>query len=132
MRSPLHVRRALFSAIRFSWLVLLVSCWVAPSRAAELYVRQSHWVETVLASRAALDGAGLSGPERTKAAEQVWFRVKDDFPVQWDWVLQDGGADVVQWLQSASATGLDRRSCDKALTELGDSGQALRNRRSGW
>ena len=45
----------------------------------------------MLASRAALAGAGLSGQEQAEAAEQVWLRLKDDFPVQWDWALQDGG-----------------------------------------
>jgi hypothetical protein len=80
----------------------------------------------MLASRAALDGARLSGPERTKAAEQVWFRLKDDFPVQWDWALQDAGNESAQWLSPARAPGFGRRMIEKAIAELGDAGQALR------
>jgi hypothetical protein len=57
---------------------------VAP--AAELYVHQSGWAESLLASRAALDRAGLSAPERAKTVEEVWLRTKEDFPAQWDWV----------------------------------------------
>ena len=85
--------RSSFGAVCLPWLVLLALCLAAVAPAAELYVRQSGWVETMLASRAALAAAGLSGPEQTKAAEQVWLRVKDDFPVQWDWALQDGGGE---------------------------------------
>jgi hypothetical protein len=125
-RLSFHVRRALFGAIRVSWLVLLVSCLAASSRAADLYVRQSGWVETMLASRAALAGAGLSGPERTKAAEQAWFRLKDDFPVQWDWALQDAGNEFAQWLNPAGAPGFEKRMIEKAIAALGDSGRALR------
>src|ERR1019366_7498358 len=63
-RSRRHKNGGSFGAIRFPWLVLLASCLAASSWAAELYVRQSDWVETMLTSRAAL--ARLSGPERTR------------------------------------------------------------------
>ena len=94
--------------------------------AAELYVRQSNWAETMLAARAALDGAPLSGPERSKAVETVWFRLKDDFPVQWDWALQDGREDAAQWLASAGTANFERATINKVLAELDDSDQALR------
>ena len=42
------------------------------------------------------------------AAEQIWFGVKDDFPAQWDWTLQDGGAEFARWLQSGDAAGVER------------------------
>jgi hypothetical protein len=125
-RSRRHKSEGSFGAIRFPWLVLLVSCLAASSWAAELYVRQSDWVETMLASRAALAGAGLSGSERTQAAEHVWFRLKDDFPVQWDWALQDAGNEFAQWLNPAGAPGFERRMIEKAIAEFGDSGRALR------
>jgi hypothetical protein len=97
---------------------------VAP--AAELYVHQSGWAESLLASRAALDRAGLSAPERAKAAEQVWLRTKEDFPAQWDWVLQDGGAEFARWFQSADAASIERRLTERALAELGEPGRGLR------
>jgi hypothetical protein len=108
------------------WLVLLAIGLAAAASAADFYVRQSGWVETMLASRTALDGAGLSGPEWTKAAEQVWFRMKDDFPVEWDWALQDGGAEFARWFQSADAASVERRLIEKAIAELGEPGRALR------
>ena len=57
------------------YLILFVLCLAAASPAADLYVRQSGWVETIVAARAALTGTALSTPERTKAAEQIWLRV---------------------------------------------------------
>jgi hypothetical protein len=107
-------------------LAVLACGLAAASPAAELYVRQSGWVETMLASRAALDGAGLSAAERTKAAEQVWFRVKDDFPVQWDWALQDGGAEFPGRFYSADAAGIERQLIEKVVVELGEPGLARR------
>jgi len=121
-----RVGRSPLGAICFPWLVLLALSLAAVAPAAELYVRQTGWVDTMLASRAALAGAGLSGAEQTKAAEQVWLRVKDDFPVQWDWTLQDGGGEFAQWLQSAEAASLERRIIEKAVAELGESGRVLR------
>ena len=123
MRSPLSILRAFFGA---PWLVLLASCLAASSWAAELYVRQSGWVETLLTARAALAGAGLSDYEQAKAAGPVWFRLKDDFPVQWDWALQDAGNEFADWLRPAGAPGFDRRMAEKVVAELGDAGGALR------
>ena len=80
----------------------------------------------MLAVRAALSAAGPSGTEQTQAAEQLWFRLKDDFPVQWDWALQDGGVNSAQWLCSTGATGIEQRMIEKALAELGGSGRALK------
>ena len=73
----------------------------------------------MLASRAALAAAGSRARNRAKAAEQVWFRMKDDFPVQWDWALQDGGAEFAQWFRPADAASIERRMIEKAVAESG-------------
>ena len=52
--------------------------------------------------------------------------MKDDFPVQWDWALQDGGAEFARWFQSADAASMERRVIEKAVAELGEPGRALR------
>src|ERR1035437_4395734 len=119
-------RRSSIGTLCLPWLALLVIGLAVAASAAELYVRQSGWVETMLASRTALDGAGLSGSGRTKAAEQLWFRVKDDFPVQWDWALQDGGAEFARWFHSADAASMEQRLVEKAVAELGEPGRGLR------
>jgi hypothetical protein len=112
------------------WLIALAAHLAAASPAAspaaDLYVRQGGWVDTMLASRAVVLAAGLSGPERAKAAERLWFRVKDDFPVQWDWVLQDGGTDFARWFHPGDAAKIERRLIEKAVAELGEPGRTLR------
>ena len=113
---------ALF-AVLFILQTALAAC------GAEVYIRQGNWVETVLATRAALAASGVPRTERAKAAEQAWFRMKDDFPVEWDWTLQDGGADSAQWLRSGGSAKLERRIIDKVIRELGNRDQALRQRR---
>ena len=125
------VVRSSIGAFCFPWLLLLAIGLAAASSAAELYVRQPGWVGTMVASRAALEAAGLSGPERGNAAEELWFRVKDDFPVEWDWALQDGGAEFSQWFQSADAAGLERRVIEKAVAELGEPGRGVRQELDG-
>jgi hypothetical protein len=108
------------------WLFLFAAGLAAAAPGADLYVYQTNWAETMQASRAALAGAGLSAAERALAAGQLWLRVKDDFPVQWDWALQDGGAEFAEWFQSADATSIERRIIEKAVAELGEPGRALR------
>jgi hypothetical protein len=109
-----------------SLLVFLALQLVTAAPASELYVKRGSWVDTLLASQASLAADGLTGTAQSQAAENVWFRIKDDFPVQWDWALQDGGADFAQWLELANSEGVERHALEKVLAELGDAGLALR------
>ena len=109
-----------------SALGLLVLKLAVCASAAQLYVKQGTWVETMLAARAPLAAAGLSGQEQARAAEQLWFRLKEDFPVQWDWTLQDGGAGFALWFHSAGAASTERRMIESALAELGKAAPGLR------
>jgi hypothetical protein len=80
----------------------------------------------MLTSRAGLAGAGLSGQEQAEATERVWFRLKDDFPVQWDWAMKDASNEFAQWLSPTGTPGFERRMIEKAIAELDDAGRALR------
>lgn len=110
-------------------VILLVLQAAYHAGAAEIYTRQGSWVETVLATRVTLAAASVSNAEPIKAAEQAWFRLKEDFPMEWDWALQDGGADSVQWLRLAGSMNFERRMSEKVISELGDLGQPLRQKR---
>jgi hypothetical protein len=107
-------------------LLLLALQLHVNSQAAEIYSRQANWVDTMLSARAALWAAGLSGAAQTQAAEQLWFHLKDDFPVQWDWSLQDHGPGSPEWLRSPGSMGRPWQAIAKVLAELGDAGRGLR------
>lgn len=93
----------------------------ASTKAAALYAKQSSWVDTVLAARnAATTNTAPQG------LEGIWLQLKEDFPVPWDWMAQDAGADWAQWLRPAAGAFLEPRKIEAALAELGDSGDALR------
>ena len=80
----------------------------------------------MLASRAALDGAKLSGLEAEAAAKRIWLESKEDFPIPWDWISQDGGAGFPRWFTTSGTTRVEQDLIQKALAELGDAGVGLR------
>src|SRR5512133_3501387 len=115
----------LIAAFVGAWLLFVGVGLKAAARPDELYVKRENWVNTMIAARQALRGSPIAGPERQEAGNQVWFRIKEDFPIEWDWVLQDGGADFAPWLDSDKALGIAREITAKALVAIKDPGDAL-------
>lgn len=81
----------------------------------------------MVGARAALTGSGLQGQARQDAAVRLWFKVQRDFPVPWDWVLQDGGSEFWRWFCEDDPGELERQASRKVLLELEDSGAAFGN-----
>ena len=92
---------------------------------ADYYSRQGDWAETMLKARKELLAAGLPDRERLEAASRTWLLVKEDFPVQWDWLLQDGGQDFRRWFGIIDGSAQEKELARKAVAELGDSGGEL-------
>jgi len=92
---------------------------------ADYYSRQGDWAETMLKARKELLAAGLPDRERLEAASRTWLLVKEDFPVQWDWLLQDGGQDFRHWFGTVDGSAQEKELARKAVAELGDSGGEL-------
>jgi len=101
---------------------------VARPPAADSQSHRGGWVDNILAARRTLAAGERSGTAQRQTLEQAWSRLRDDFPVESDWALQDGGAGLVPWLQSASAPRFAQRMTEKALTELGEAGLALQQK----
>ncbi len=110
---------------RFCILSCLAASFVMANEPA-CYVRKATWTETMLASRAAVKSAALSGKERKDAPATVWEQVERDFPIQWDWALQDGGLDFPRWFAGGDGPGLEKGMIARVLEELGDRGVAGR------
>jgi len=66
------------------------------SEPPECYVKRESWQSTMLASRSALMSLTNDSQETNQIARQLWIQIEKDFPVQWDWMLQDGGYEEIQ------------------------------------
>lgn len=85
-----------------------------------------RWCSAV--SEAQIQAASLDpGSEAfTAAAEEFSVRAEREFPIEWDWCLQDAGPDFGRWLSVATASATARKAADKAIAELGADGNDLR------
>lgn len=110
------------------WLTgLLALPLVAAGPVEQFYQKQGGWVETMAATRARLSAARLSEASRREASRALWLQVERDFPVEWDWTLQDGGEGFAYWF---AATTVEREPVmiERALAELGTAGGVFRQR----
>ncbi|HEY5913946.1 MAG TPA: hypothetical protein VJA21_25435 [Verrucomicrobiae bacterium] len=106
---------------------LLLGCLITGrALAASVETVPPKWADAILEARQKLLAA--SSPEREKAAEaeRLWFRFKEEFPREWDWLLQDGGPEFTQWFYQAQTLEREKAVTEKVIGELGESGMALR------
>ena len=94
--------------------------------ASNLSEQVSGWREAVLETwtqAATLDprSEGLAG-----VAEQLSADGEREFPVPWDWCLQDAGSDFRPWLSASTASAVAQAATVKALVELGTADPNLR------
>ena len=95
------------------------------SQAPACYLKKATWTETMLASRAALKAAALPAKERTAGQAAVWEQIARDFPIQWDWALQDGGLDFSNWFAAEGDAGAEKKMIARALDEAGGGREEL-------
>jgi hypothetical protein len=78
----------------------------------------------MLAWRSRIDGQLIE----SKAQRHLSRRVLRDFPIEWDWVEQDCGADFYKWLGGQEDLAIEKRMIKAVLGELGAAGNDLRRR----
>jgi len=100
-------------------LMLVAAAASSGSGAVEPPSRGTDWVDRMLASRGALISTSPMPEDAGKAAIRAWFSVKDDFPIEWDWTLQDGGSEFYRWFQSLESTSFEQPMIKKAIGEFG-------------
>ncbi|MBP7050613.1 MAG: hypothetical protein KBE65_06335 [Phycisphaerae bacterium] len=61
------------------------------------------------------------------AVEELSARMEREFPMCWDWCLQDVGSNFECWLSQAAMRTAIERATANALDELGEAGQDLRS-----
>ncbi len=89
------------------------------------YVKKETWQATMLSSRTALK-AGKTRDRARKQVRAVVDHIERDFPVQWDWALQDGGLDAARWFNAGGTTAREKAMIERVLAELGPDAAGLR------
>lgn len=113
-----HWRIGVVGAVLF-WTI--AGIYPSPSSADQaqelekLYVRLPTWRETMLAWR----GRIANRPIEPEACKSLSMRVWKDFPVQWDWVEQDCGADFFKWLGGQADSAIEKAMIRRVLEEPG-------------
>ena len=66
------------------------------------------WIEAVPEARAAYGQARAEGQEPAQAAHSIRYQFEREYPVAWDWLLQDLGQDWAKWLESDREADVER------------------------
>ena len=87
------------------------------------YGRKDSFAATLLALRAAAQGIPGISPESLRR----WHEgISEDFPLQTDWMMQDGGEEMAAWLLAKAGTDFEQRIIGRVLAELGATSAPLR------
>ncbi len=96
-----------------------LSAWTADT-APDYYQACDSWQASMLASRAAFLP---SDEDRNEAATRLWDRVEQEWPVQWDWAVQDVPAAFPRWFTKPHDTFTEQRMLRRVIDELGQDGE---------
>ncbi len=113
-------------AVRWVAICAAVAGGVNATEASPYHARKGTWQETMLASRRPVETRPATPDQRRAWLEQLRTRIERDFPVQWDWALQDHGLDFHRWFSSAADTDIEEAMIARVLAELGPAANHLR------
>ncbi len=103
----------------------LVVVFIATGSLKAAVKSSGSWTEALLAGRVRVAQANTSQEQKAAEAQRLWFELKEQFPVQWDWLLQDSGGDFFQWFSAPNPIELEQHITQRAISQLGDAGRAL-------
>ena len=86
------------------------------------YVKKDSWAQTLLAAREALAGMGA---DTESARAEIQHGLEADFPMQWDWMLQDAGTNAAQWFDKSKTADVTLAMIRHVLQELSADGRTL-------
>ncbi|HNU50784.1 MAG TPA: hypothetical protein PKJ98_07710 [Verrucomicrobiota bacterium] len=93
-----------------------------------VYRKQTTWSAAIQAARTALNAAALEGEAREQEEARAWQRLQDDFPAQWDWIVQDSGNRLPTEMLGGDAGTAVANLRGVAIAALEAEGAALRER----
>ncbi len=87
------------------------------------YRRLDSFPATLVAVRAAAESIPDTAPEKLTR----WHEgISEDFPVETDWLMQDGGSEMAGWFGAKAGSEIEQRMIERVLAELGEFGTSLR------
>lgn len=113
-------------ATRISGLAVVIAVMLVFGAQASAS-RSDQWRAALLEARTQATSLDPGTEAFAAAAEALSVRAERQFPVQWDWCLQDVGRDFGVWLSVSTAPATAQKAADKAITELGAAGRDLRD-----
>lgn len=108
-------------------ITVCLQCPVSAASDPDFYSRADTWQATVLACQTALASTNLVSKDRDEAATRIWERLGDDFPIQSDWMLQDGGTNGARLILSPDETGQAQWMIERVIQELGAQGSVVQD-----
>jgi hypothetical protein len=108
------------------FLVLTLSAGASSAADVSAHRNQPSWGEALLNARASLksqtDPPGVQTTNLLRCCE----RLQADYPINWDWALQDSGGVFSEWFLADANTEWERRLIARVLEELPGQGGPLR------
>ncbi len=121
---PHGLKPILLSASGFLWL-----CWCAGTGLAadgmSLSDQVRAWQVAVIEAQAA--SLDPNSEAFAAAAEEFSVRGEREFPVPWDWCLQDAGPDFGPWLSTSTVSVVAQKATANVLAALGAAGRDLQD-----
>jgi hypothetical protein len=97
------------------------------AKAADSLPEQTRrWRAVVLEAQAKAESLDPRSEAFTAAVEAFSVRGEREFPVYWDWCLQDAGSSFRPWLSAATISETAQQAAAQALDELGAADPNLR------
>lgn len=88
-------------------------------------IRQA-WVDAVLAARTELARSAAPADERAKLVKSLWYAIEKDYPILWDWMLQDSSGQADRWLNESEGAAIEEQAISRVLDDLGAGGREMR------
>jgi hypothetical protein len=109
--------------IRLAALALVLPSSLSAAPADLSYRRLDSFPATLLALRAVVESIPDIPPERVAR----WHEgLSEDFPVETDWLMQDGGSEMAGWFGAKAGSDIEQRMIERALAALDESSAPLR------
>ena len=91
-----------------------------------VYIKKDTWAQTLQASR---EAQAHPGADAASTQAEIWRGLERDFPMQWDWMLQDAGAGAgaAKWFDKAHGAEFISGMIRRAIQELGADGRGIQS-----